>query len=187
MDPAFDRSKVDRKEKLLVDELKDAVGEQAVERTDLDIDRALKRSSRLGAAFASSRLLLIVFAGAFVVVAVVAAFAFESWVVLPVALALHALIAAVVIGSALVLTTEIEKPAPTTEAAVEAEGVADPSAALNDLVEQVTREQEGSRPQRLAGDDADATGPPEQDMANAAARQEASRPLQAPRREPSEA
>jgi hypothetical protein len=76
MDPAFDRTKVDRKEKLLVDELKDAVGEPAVERTDLDIDRALKRSSRLGAAFASSRLLLIVFVGAFAVVAVVAAFAF---------------------------------------------------------------------------------------------------------------
>jgi len=157
VDPTFDRSKVDRTEKLLVDELKHVVGEKAVERTDLDIDQALKRSSRLGAAFASSRLLLIVFAGAFAVVAVVAAFAFESWVVLPVALAVHAVIAAVVIGSALVLTTEVEKPAPTTEAALEAEGVADPSAALNDLVEQVARE-EGSCPQRLAGDDADATG-----------------------------
>jgi uncharacterized membrane protein YcjF (UPF0283 family) len=132
----------DRKKELLVDELTDVVGEQAVARTDLDIDRALEpRSSPLRAALASSRLLLIVAGGVLTVVAVIAAFAFESWVVLPVALAVHALIAAAVIVSALALTTEKEKPAATTEAALEAEGVSDPSGALNDLVEQV----EGSR------------------------------------------
>jgi uncharacterized membrane protein YcjF (UPF0283 family) len=132
----------DRKKELLVDELTDVVGEQAVARADLDIDRALEpRSSPLRAALASSRLLLIVVGGVLTVVAVIAAFALESWVVLPVALAVHALIATVVIVSALALTTGKEKPAATTEAALEAEGVSDPSGALDDLVEQV----EGSR------------------------------------------
>jgi hypothetical protein len=47
-------------------------------------------------------------------------------------------LATVVIASALALATdEREKPAPTTEAALEEEGVSDPSAALDDLVEQV--------------------------------------------------
>ena len=128
----------DRKRDLLVEELKAAVGEEAVDRTDLDVDRALeRRPSKLSAAFGSSRLLLIVIGSALLVVAVIAAFAFESWIVLPLALAVHALLAAVVVGSALVLATDVEKPAATTEAALEAEGVSDPGGALNDLVEQV--------------------------------------------------
>jgi hypothetical protein len=43
----------------------------------------------------------------------------------------------VVVGSALALTVDGEKPAPTAEAKLEAEGVGDPSGALNELVEQV--------------------------------------------------
>ena len=54
-----------------------------------------------------------------------------------IALAAHALVATAVIGSALALATDGEKPAPTTEAALEDEGVRDPSGALDDLVEQV--------------------------------------------------
>jgi hypothetical protein len=165
----------DRKRELLVDELKEAVGEEAVERADLDVDRALRRQpSKFGAAFASSRLLLLVVGATLAVVGVIASLALENWLFFAVAIAVHAVLTVVVVGSALALTTEVEKPAPTVEAALEAEGVSDPSGALNDLVEQVEGEREGSRTKRLATEDADETGPPEQDPAGAAARQQAS-------------
>lgn len=128
----------DRKRELLVDELKDAVGEEAVERADLDIDRALERQpSKLGAAYTSSRLLLIVIGAVLAVVGVIASLALDNWLFLAVAIAVHALFTVLVVGSALALTTEVEKPAPTVEAALEEEGVSDPSGALTDLVEQV--------------------------------------------------
>jgi hypothetical protein len=136
----------DRRRDLLVAELEDAVGEEAVDRADLDVDRALeRRPSKLSAAFVSSRLLLIVVGSALLVVAAIAALAVESWIVLPLALVVHALLAAVVVGSALVLASDAEKPAATTEAALEAEGVSDPSGALNDLVEQVADGETGVR------------------------------------------
>lgn len=128
----------DRKRELLVDELAQAVGEERVERADLDLDRALERQpSKLGAAFASSRLLLIVVGAVLAVVGVIASLALESWVFFAAAIAAHALLTVVVVGSAFSLVTKGEKPAPTVEAALEEEGVHDPSGALTDLVEQV--------------------------------------------------
>lgn len=175
----------DRKRELLLDELKDAVGEEAVERADLDVDSALERQpSKLGAAFASSRLLLLVGGATLAVVGVIASLALENWLFFAVAIAVHAVLTVIVVGSALALTTEVEKPAPTVEAALEEEGVSDPSGALNDLVEQVEGEGEGSRTKRLATEDADGTGPAEQDPAGAAARQQASiTPASEPTRE----
>jgi uncharacterized membrane protein len=128
----------DRKRELLIDELKSAVGNEAVERADLDVDRALeRRPSRLAQAFRSARLLLLVVGGALLVVGVIASLALESWVFFGLAIAAHALFSGVVIGSALALTQQEEKPSPTAEAALEDEGVSDPGAALDDLVEQV--------------------------------------------------
>jgi hypothetical protein len=133
----------DRKRELLVDELKDAVGEQAVERADLDVERALERQpSKLSAASVSSRLLLIVIGAVLAVVGVIASLALENWLFFAVAIAVHGVFTVIVVGSALALTTEVEKPAPTAEAALEEEGVSDPSGALTDLVEQV-KEQNG--------------------------------------------
>jgi Flp pilus assembly protein TadB len=118
----------DRKRELLIEELKDTVGEDAVERADLDIDRALApRSSRAGAALASSRLLLVVAGSVFAVVGVIASLALDSWL----------LFATVVVATGLAVVAESEKPAPTTEAQLEAEGVRDPAGVLGDLVEQV--------------------------------------------------
>ena len=54
-----------------------------------------------------------------------------------------ALCDAVVVGSALMLSTAGEKPAATTEAALEEAGVSDPAGALDDLVEQVSTQQDG--------------------------------------------
>lgn len=128
----------DRKRELLIDELKATVGNEAVQRTDLDVDRALeRRPSRLAQAFRSARLLLLVVGAALLVIGAIASLALESWVFFGVAIAAHALLATVVIGTALALTQQEEKPSPTAEAALEDEGVSDPGAALDDLVEQV--------------------------------------------------
>jgi hypothetical protein len=135
----------DRKRELLVDELKRVVGEDAAERADLDVERALKRRpSRLAPAVRSSRLLLLVAGAALLVVGVIASLALENWIFFALAIAAHALFSTLVIGSALALVTDGEKPDPTTEAELEEEGVSDPGGALDDLVEQV--EGRGSRP-----------------------------------------
>jgi hypothetical protein len=165
----------DRTEKLLVDELKDAVGEEAVERADLDIDKAIARQpSGLAGALQSSRLLLLVVGAALIVTGVIASLAFENWIFFGLAIVAHAIFSFIVIGSALALTTETEKPSATTEAELQERGVSDPSRALNDLVEQVAGEEEGSRVGRAASEQADETDPQQSDAAGAAARQQAS-------------
>ena len=137
----------DRKRELLIDELKNTVGEDAVDRADLDVDRALApRSSRAGAALASSRLLLVVAGTALAVVGVIASLALDNWLFFAVAIVAHAVFATVVVGTALAVTTDSEKPAPTTEAQLEAEGVSDPAGALGDLVEQVEASEGPDRP-----------------------------------------
>jgi hypothetical protein len=142
----------DRTRQLLVDELKQAVGEEAVERTDLDVDGALeRRPSGIATAFGSARLLLLVAGAAFLVVGVIASLAFENWIFFGLAIAAHALLSTVVIASAMRLSTEGEKPDPTVEAALEDEGVSDPSGALNDLVRQVADQESGPPDEEHAG------------------------------------
>lgn len=166
---------------LLIGELKDAVGDEAVERADLDVDRALASNPRsLQGAFASSRLLLIVLGAALLVVGVVASLATGSWVWFAVALGAHALLAGVVIATAFALSTEVEKPAPTTTTALEAEGVADPEGALNDLVEQVAHQEEGSRAKRTLEQEDDTIRSEADRAAAAAAQQTASTPASEP-------
>ena len=157
---------------LLLDELKDAVGEDAVREADVDVDRSISRQPRsLRGAFVSSRLMILVIGGALLVVGVIVALATESWIWFGVALLVHAVLSAVVIGSAFAQTTQIEKPSPTAVTALEEQGVADPEGALNDLVEQVAGEEEGSRVKRAAAEPGDA-GHADQDQALAAAKQQ---------------
>jgi hypothetical protein len=147
----------DRARELLIGELEEVVGEDAVSRADIDVDRAIApRSRSLRAAFVSSRLLILVVGGTLLVAGVVVSLATESWIAFGVAIFVHALFSIAVIGSAFAHTTQVEKPAPTTVTALEAEGVADPEGALNDLVEQVADAAEGSRVKRAATDDAGA-------------------------------
>jgi hypothetical protein len=144
----------DRARDLLIGELEEVVGEDAVSRADIDVDRAIAPGSRsLRAAFVSSRLLILVVGGTLLVAGVVVSLATESWIAFGVAIFVHALFSIAVIGSAFAQTTQVEKPAPTTVTALEAEGVADPEGALNDLVEQVADAEEGSRVKRAATDD----------------------------------
>ena len=128
---------------LLLEELEQAVGQKAVREADLDVDRALDpRPKTLRGAFVSSRLLIVVIGAALLTAGVIASMATGQWVWFGIALAVHALLSCVVILTAFALTTQVEKPAPTTVTALEAEGVADPEGALNDLVEQVETGQE---------------------------------------------
>jgi hypothetical protein len=136
----------DRKRDLLVGELREAVGDDAVERTDLDLDRALeRRTGGIGAAMTSSRMLLLIAGAMLLLVGLIASLALDNWLLLVAAMVLHGAFAAVVIASAFMLTNAKEKPAPTVEAALQDEGVADPEAALDDLVKQVgdQRERDG--------------------------------------------
>src|SRR5215211_685045 len=157
---------------LLIDELRDAVGEEAVERAGLDVDRALdSRPRSLRGAILTNRLLLLVVGAALLVAGLIVSLATGSWVWFGVVIAAHAFFATIVIGTAVALSTQVEKPAPTTVTALETEGVADPEGALNDLVEQVSGQEEGSRMERTATQ-RDDTARPEDDPARAAAAQQ---------------
>jgi hypothetical protein len=128
-----------RAKELLIDELREATSDDAVERSDVDVDQAVAAAGAKTPEMARSRLMFVVFAAVGVVVAGVAALALESWVIFGVLMLLHATATAVVVTVALRATTEGEKPAPTTVAQLEHEGVADPEAALNELVDQTKR------------------------------------------------
>ena len=175
----------DRARELLIGELKEVVGEDAVRRADIDVDRAIAPGSRsLRAAFVSSRLLILVVGAVLLVAGVIASLATESWIWFGVAIFAHALVSTVVIGSAFAHTTQVEKPAPTTVTALEAEGVADPEGALNDLVEQVGEAEEGSRVKRAATDDAGGAAADGEPVKAALDQQGATTPASNPTRTP---
>jgi hypothetical protein len=166
---------------LLVDELKEAVGDEAVDRAELDVDRAIERRPEgLRGAVSSNRLLLLVIGGAVFTAGVVASLATKNWVFFGVAIVVHALVSAVVIGTALALSTQVEKPAPTTVTALEDKGVPDPEGAMNDLVEQVSEQREGSRFQRAATQADDTVAPTDDAAAAATGHQSASTPASEP-------
>ena len=142
----------------LIEELRDAVGDEAVERADLDVERAVRDSGRAKTPEASrSRLLFAVIGAAGIVVAAAAALALESWVVFGVAIVLHAIGTAIVVTVAFRATTDVEKPGPATVAMLENEGVDDPEGALNQLVEQASSRDEGGRVARAAAQPSDRT------------------------------
>jgi hypothetical protein len=148
-----------RARELLLEELKDSFGEDAVRESDVDVEAALaSRPRSVRGAFVSSRLLLLVTGAALLATGVIVSLATASWVWFGVALAVHALLSGVVVVSALATATQVEKPAPTTVTTLEAEGVSDPEGVLNDLVEQVAGHEEGSRLTRALHDDGVANG-----------------------------
>jgi hypothetical protein len=71
-------------------------------------------------------------------VAAIVGLTLKSWTVFGVLLALHAVATTIVVTIAFRTTTSLEKPAPTTVAMLEDEGVDDPEGALNRLVEQAS-------------------------------------------------
>jgi hypothetical protein len=175
-----------RAKQALVDELREAVGDEAVERSDVDVDRALREHSGRAPAEASrSRLMFVVIGAAGVIVAAAVALALESWIVLVVLLALHAIGTAIVVRTAFKATTNVEKPAPTTQAMLEDEGVSDPEGALNDLVAQTAdRDDEGSRATRAAANPKQETDEADDPGEDAARQQESWSPGSAASRQP---
>jgi hypothetical protein len=137
----------------LVDELREAVGDEAVDRADIDVDRAIAESDRHKTPEAGrSRIMFVVFGALGVVVAGVIALLLDSWVVLIALLALHAFVSAIVVMTVLKATENVEKPAPTTVALLEDEGVDDPEGALNRLVDQAAEADERGRAAQIASE-----------------------------------
>jgi hypothetical protein len=144
-----------RAKETLIDELRDAVGDDAVNRADLDVEGAIHdtgpaKTSETG----RSRLLLVVVGVAGVVVAAIIALALQSWIVFAALLVLHAIGTTIVVATALRTTLNLEKPSPTTVAMLENEGVSDPERALNRLVDQAAE----TDPDGRAGEIAEARG-----------------------------
>jgi hypothetical protein len=105
-----DRSKA---RSLLIEEVRDAVGDEALRESDLDVDRSIdSRPRSVRAAFGSSRLLLLVIGGALLVAGVIAALATGSWIWFGAAIAAHALISVAVIATALAQTKEVRSRRP---------------------------------------------------------------------------
>ncbi len=113
--------------------------------------------------------MFVVIGVAGIVVAAIVALALQSWIVLVVVLVLHAIGTTIVVRTAFKATANVEKPAPTTQAMLEDEGIADPEGALNDLVAQTAdRDDEGSRATRAATkprSETDAAADPAEDAA----------------------
>jgi hypothetical protein len=131
---------------VLTRELQEAVGG---DRVRVPAERA-DELGRLGqhtrptftAALGANRVLIAITFTVLLIVGVIAALATGSWWAVVAAAAVHALGTLVIISMTLRLSTEVEHMAPEAAARLEEEGVADPDAALSDLVEQYSEERE---------------------------------------------
>lgn len=157
----------------LIGELEDAVGKEAVEQADVDVDRAInERPQPMRSAFASSRLLIILSGATALTVGVIASLALGSWWLMAIAMVVHGLLTAVVVSSSMTLISQVEKPDPSVVTRLEQQGVEDPEAVINNLIEQVAGEAEGSRSRRAVTEDAGETRPPGEDRLEATTRQQ---------------
>jgi hypothetical protein len=125
--------------RLLTEELRDAVGRDTVEVPVGTPRRATERRggghSPVVATISSHRQLFVVSLLAALVVGAIVAFTTGAWWAVVVALGLHALGTMLTATAAVQLTTEVEHVAPETAARLEEEGVADPDRVLTELVE----------------------------------------------------
>ena len=157
----------------LIGELEDTLGKDAVEQADLDVDRAIgERARPIRSAFGTLRPLIILTGATALTVGVIASLAVGSWLLLAVALVVHGLLTAVVVGTSMTLISQVEKPDPNVVSKLAEEGVEDPEAVVNDLIEQVAGETEGSRTRRAVTDDAGETRPPDENQLEATLRQQ---------------
>ena len=108
---------MDRERELLVDELRQAVGDEPVDR----------QPSRLGATLRASRPMLLLIGAALLIVGAVVSLTLGNWIFLGVAVLFYALVSTVVVGTAVAISAEQDRPEPTT----------DPRWGLSELAEQV--------------------------------------------------
>ncbi len=122
----------------LLDELHDAVGAEAVDEASIDVDGAVRARARSAVAQMGAGALLVGFAGAVaLMVGVILVLSFDNWAALGIALAVHGVLTMGAVALSARFIAQVETPDPTTLTRLEADGVADPEAVLNDLVEQV--------------------------------------------------
>lgn len=135
---SHDPSLSDHANALLRDELREVLGSDTVE---VDAGAPHHERERHGghspmvAALIDARLTLAVTFFTMLVVGAVASIAIGSWWALVGALAVHAIGTLALVGVTLQLTSETEHVSPETAAELEAEGVADPDRAFNQLLE----------------------------------------------------
>ncbi|HEX4804805.1 MAG TPA: hypothetical protein VFU94_02795 [Conexibacter sp.] len=124
--------------RLLTEELRQAVGADRVDVPEDALERSRERHGAHGAIVtalvANATVLLFTFL-ALVVVGVIVSLATGSWWALVIAIGVHALGTLIAAGSAIRLTTEVEHVDPATAARLEEEGVPDPDRVLTELVE----------------------------------------------------
>jgi len=124
---------------LLRDEVAEAAGERAAELADRRgaIDAAIdaERPSTIAGVFAESRALIVMMLCVAVIVGAVVAVITGAWWWILVALVLHALGTTAVVGVTLRMTAQPEHADPRVGAALQARGVTDPDAALNDAID----------------------------------------------------
>jgi hypothetical protein len=123
---------------LLTSELREALGTDHVEVSPAQAE-GLERvpgagHSTVGATLASNKLLIGITFAALVVVGIIVALATGNWWAVVVAAAVHALGTLIVVSMTLRMSTQTEHVDPSVAARLEEEGVADPDAALSDLV-----------------------------------------------------
>jgi hypothetical protein len=127
---------------MLRDELREVVGDEGVERAERKgaLDDAIDgRSPKTVAGVLNEArgIIAITFFVALIVGALIGLITGAWWFIV-VALVLHAIGTLVVVGTAFSLATRGESPDPRTAAALEARGVRDPDAALDQAVEAAT-------------------------------------------------
>ena len=176
-----------RANELLTRELRAAVGSDEVEvPKDLPHRESEARATRspFATTLAANRtLVLVTFAAALVIGAIIALVTEQYWAVV-LACAVHALGTLIVTAAVISLTTQTEHMDPTVAARLEEEGVGNPDAVLTDLVEEYSGAQEARGvPEVVSSGHNERTVAPEDDPAQSAVEQRsAMTPTSAPTR-----
>jgi Flp pilus assembly protein TadB len=149
MDPQDERRNRDEARAGLRHELGEVVGEDAAARAErggaLDAAIDAERPRTAAGLLNESRVLLVVAFFVALIVGAVIALVTETWWWLLVALVLHAVGTAIVVASALSLSSQTESTDPRTAAALQARGVANPDAALTQAVDAAAEHSDSER------------------------------------------
>jgi len=168
----------------LTEEVREAAGDDAAERARERLEgeqQASPKPRTVRAVIESNRLLLVITFSLALMLGSAAALALGSWLALIPPLGFHAVLTIVVAAVSLRFASSVEKPDPAAAARLQEEGVADPEGELNDLIEDIAGEEQGSRAKRAAAkDEGEETSPPEGGAEAIANQQQATTPSSQP-------
>ncbi len=132
------RARSDEDNEILMEELRDVVGDDALADPESPLDLPERRPVPAWApALRGSRLLVLVIAAAAVVIAAFLTVITGSWWFLAGTLVVHGLGTVAVIFVVMRMLGQVETLDPTTVTKLEARGVEDPEAELNELIKRV--------------------------------------------------